>query len=134
MSFLDVVLTFLGQVVLVLLLIFILYKLIDKVVRLPYIPRDEAASQGYHDRYVLITGASRGLGYEAVLRLDRLGCHVFAGVRSEESASKLRDACSSRVIPVILDVCNDVSVRTAFEFVSARLKKDGQGKHRKQQL
>ncbi|HEY2309070.1 MAG TPA: SDR family NAD(P)-dependent oxidoreductase [Streptosporangiaceae bacterium] len=39
---------------------------------------------------VLVTGASTGIGEACALRLDRLGDRVYAGVRSEEHAHRLR--------------------------------------------
>jgi NAD(P)-dependent dehydrogenase (short-subunit alcohol dehydrogenase family) len=53
---------------------------------------------------VLITGASTGIGRASALRMDAEGWRVFAGVRREEDAAKLRDAASERLVPLMLDV------------------------------
>lgn len=56
------------------------------------------------NRYFLITGASTGIGRACAWELDRLGYHVFAGVRSEEAGQKLQIRASSRLVPLQLDV------------------------------
>jgi NAD(P)-dependent dehydrogenase (short-subunit alcohol dehydrogenase family) len=55
-------------------------------------------------RSVLVTGASTGIGRATVLRLDRAGWRVFAGVRRAEDADSLRGAGSERLAPLLLDV------------------------------
>ena len=91
----------------------ILYKILDRLVRIPRIGR-------YGDRFVLVTGCGQGFGFEAVRRLERLGCHVFAGCRRQESVEKLKETFSSRVHPILMDVSNRESVRKAFEYVSSQ--------------
>jgi len=68
-----------------------------------------------------VTGAGRGFGYDAVLRLDAIGCHVFAGVRTAESANEIRAVCSDRVYPVILDINSDDIVEAAVKYVTSKL-------------
>lgn len=53
---------------------------------------------------MLITGASTGIGRACTLRLDRQGWRVFAGVRRQTDAERLRAECSERMQPVPLDV------------------------------
>ena len=54
---------------------------------------------------VLITGASRGIGSDAALRLARAGGDVHAGVRSRADGERLSaGAPSGRIMPVLLDV------------------------------
>ncbi|MFI9240356.1 SDR family oxidoreductase [Streptomyces sp. NPDC053079] len=65
-------------------------------------------------RAVVLTGASSGLGRECALHLERRGFRVFAGVRRAEDGEKLRaDASSTRLRPVLLDVTDEESIRTA---------------------
>ena len=39
---------------------------------------------------VVVTGASTGIGNACALHLDRIGFRVFAGVRRDEDAERLR--------------------------------------------
>jgi len=62
---------------------------------------------------VVITGASRGIGEATALYLDRLGWRVFAGVRSDADAERLRGQGSNRLAPVFLDVTDRGSIESA---------------------
>lgn len=64
-------------------------------------------------RTVLITGASTGIGEGSALHLDRLGHRVYAGVRREEDAKRLREQASAQLIPVFLDVTDQAQVDAA---------------------
>jgi len=66
---------------------------------------------------VLITGASTGIGREIALHLDRLGWRVFAGVRKEADAERLRKDASPGLHTVMLDVTDPDSIRAAVERV-----------------
>lgn len=55
-------------------------------------------------RIVLLTGASSGIGKATALELDRLGFHLYAGVRRESDADELREVASANLEPVILDI------------------------------
>ncbi len=66
-----------------------------------------------NDSYVLITGASTGIGQTCAARLDRLGYTVFAGVRKPEDGNRLRAAGSSRLVPVQLDVTKPEEIAAA---------------------
>jgi NAD(P)-dependent dehydrogenase (short-subunit alcohol dehydrogenase family) len=69
---------------------------------------------------VLITGANKGLGFEAARRLGELGWQVFLGSRDEtrgrEAAGKLT-AGGARVVMVPLDVTSEQSVSDAVRLV-----------------
>jgi NAD(P)-dependent dehydrogenase (short-subunit alcohol dehydrogenase family) len=62
---------------------------------------------------VLITGASTGIGAACAQRLASLGFEVFAGVRRREDGEALQQRCTSPVVPVILDVTEQESIRVA---------------------
>lgn len=66
---------------------------------------------------VLVTGASSGMGKACVLLLDQAGYTVFAGVRKERDAHMLKQAASSRLTPVILDVTDDRTIAEAFQLI-----------------
>ncbi len=70
-------------------------------------------------RYVLITGASSGIGQACALELERRGFHVFAGVRSEEAAEAIRAHGSPRLVPVRLDVTDEASIAAAAAEIDA---------------
>jgi NAD(P)-dependent dehydrogenase (short-subunit alcohol dehydrogenase family) len=57
---------------------------------------------------VLVTGSSSGIGEACVRRLSRHGHLVYAGVRTEADADRLRRTMGPSVVPVLLDVtCAD---------------------------
>ncbi len=62
---------------------------------------------------VVVTGASTGIGKACALELDRRGYRVFAGVRSEEAAQRLRAEGSPRLAMLQLDVTDAESVAAA---------------------
>lgn len=62
---------------------------------------------------VVVTGASTGIGEACALRLDRMGCAVFAGVRREADAEALRTKASGRLIPLSLDVTRPQDIQQA---------------------
>lgn len=66
---------------------------------------------------VLITGTSTGIGAACALELDGRGWRVFAGVRKEADAQRLRSQASDRLLPVMIDVTDQASVREAAETV-----------------
>jgi NAD(P)-dependent dehydrogenase (short-subunit alcohol dehydrogenase family) len=68
---------------------------------------------------VLVTGSSSGIGRATVQRLDAAGWKVFAGVRKEEDAAKLREEFSSRLEPLLLDVTDADAIAAAAERVGA---------------
>lgn len=59
---------------------------------------------------VVVTGCSTGIGRACALHLDALGFRVFAGVRKEEDAERLRAEAAGRLEPVLLDVTDGAAV------------------------
>jgi NAD(P)-dependent dehydrogenase (short-subunit alcohol dehydrogenase family) len=74
---------------------------------------------------VLVTGASTGIGHATALRLDREGFRVFAGVRKDEDAERLRSEAGGPLTPVRLDVAEGDSVAAAAEDVRAAVGDEG---------
>jgi NAD(P)-dependent dehydrogenase (short-subunit alcohol dehydrogenase family) len=70
---------------------------------------------------VVVTGASTGIGNACAVHFDRIGFRVFAGVRREEDAERLRAQGSDRLVPVMIDVTDAASIRQAADQVSAAL-------------
>jgi NAD(P)-dependent dehydrogenase (short-subunit alcohol dehydrogenase family) len=76
-------------------------------------------------RVIVITGASTGIGEACALELDRRGYRVFAGVRAEAAAEKLRAKASARLTPVLLDVTLGDSIAAAAATVRAAVGEAG---------
>ncbi|MED6274674.1 hypothetical protein CHARACLAT_018679 [Characodon lateralis] len=55
----------------------LLAQLLNKSLKLPVMPRQ-------HGKVVIVTGGGRGIGYEVVRHLARLGAHVIIGGRDEQ--------------------------------------------------
>ncbi len=66
---------------------------------------------------VLITGASTGIGLACALALDRHGFKVFAGVRREQDAERLKAEASDRLTPLFIDVTDQTSISRSLEIV-----------------
>jgi len=62
---------------------------------------------------VMITGASTGIGFATAQFLASKGWHVFAGVRKQADADRLKEALGDQVTPVMCDVIDDAQVKAA---------------------
>jgi len=102
-----------------LILFYIIYKALDWLVRRFYIGK-------YNERYILVTGCDTGFGNLLAKRLDRLGCHVFAGCLTESGETQLKSECSEKLQVLSLDVSNHDSVQKALDIVKSALP-PGQG-------
>ena len=100
---------------------FILYKILDKLVRIPKLG-------SLNERYILVTGCDTGFGHEISKRLDKMGCHVFACCLTEKGETELKKSCSSRLKTVHMDVANSNTVQKAYEEVEAAIPM-GKGKN-----
>ncbi len=69
------------------------------------------------EKYVVVTGASKGIGRAAALHLDRMGFHVFAGVRKPADGDALCKEASSRMTPLLIDVSDGEQIARAAEQV-----------------
>ena len=105
---------FLCVEVLWLLGLFLVYKILDRLIRRPRISRIK-------DRYIFVTGCDTGFGRTTAMRLDALGCHVFAGCLTETGEVYLRKVCSDRLHAIRLDVSKPESVQQAYQFVQSKL-------------
>jgi NAD(P)-dependent dehydrogenase (short-subunit alcohol dehydrogenase family) len=70
---------------------------------------------------ILITGASTGIGEACARWFDARGHRVFAGVRREADAEKLRAGSSDRMTPVTIDVADASSIRASLDTIAASL-------------
>lgn len=67
---------------------------------------------------VLVTGASTGIGRACVAELCAAGNRVLAGVRTQTDADALTEAFGPAVVPVILDVTDEVGRARAFDAIA----------------
>ena len=102
----------------------LLYKVIDYLVRLLYLPKD------YFDgRYILITGCDSGFGRLLTTRLDKTTlCRVFACCLKKESVNEIRETHSKNVIPIQMDISKSDSVTKAFHIVQSHME-NGAGRY-----
>jgi NAD(P)-dependent dehydrogenase (short-subunit alcohol dehydrogenase family) len=68
-------------------------------------------------KYVLVTGASSGIGNITSVTLANAGFSVIAGVRKQEDAESLK-SLHEAIVPVFIDVTNNDSINTAFNQIS----------------
>jgi NAD(P)-dependent dehydrogenase (short-subunit alcohol dehydrogenase family) len=66
-----------------------------------------------HQKAVVVTGASRGLGRTLAVDLSAHGFTVFAGVRKASDGESLKEDTGGRVHPVMLDVTDLAAVKAA---------------------
>lgn len=69
------------------------------------------------ERFVLVTGASTGIGEACAMELDRRGCRVFAGIRRESDGERLRGQASPRLTPLRLDVTDADTIAASADVV-----------------
>jgi NAD(P)-dependent dehydrogenase (short-subunit alcohol dehydrogenase family) len=72
-------------------------------------------------KYVVITGASTGIGYAAAAELARHGYHVFGNVRKPSDAERLQLALGDNFTPLIFDVTDQTAVQAAARQVETRI-------------
>jgi NAD(P)-dependent dehydrogenase (short-subunit alcohol dehydrogenase family) len=71
------------------------------------------------NKNVLVTGANRGIGKAIVEEaLQRGAAKVYAAVRTLESAQPLVEEYGDRIVPVHVDMTNEVSIKAAAETAS----------------
>ena len=69
--------------------------------------------------FIVVTGASTGIGEAAATRLAAQGFTVFAGVRKEADAERLQSKSLPGMRPLMIDVADDASVSRAATEVTA---------------
>lgn len=67
---------------------------------------------------IMVTGSSTGIGRACALYLDNLGFQVFAGVRTKKDAENLKKCASNKLIPVLMDITDEISIRSAVKFIT----------------
>ncbi len=93
---------------------FVLYLLITYLFTLPKVSNIKGKS-------ILITGCDTGFGRALAIRLEELGCQVFAGCLTPEGVTSLKEKCSIRLIPVQMDVTDNIQIEAAHRHVLTHL-------------
>lgn len=75
-------------------------------------------------KYILITGASSGIGEISAVTLAESGFQVIAGVRKEEDAERLRSK-HKNITSVFIDVTNNDSINEAFNKITEIVGENG---------
>ena len=76
-------------------------------------------------RFVLITGASTGIGAACAIGCAQRGMTVFAGVRNLAAGDGLRTKAGATIIPLQLDVTDGESITKAADIVAGRVGEAG---------
>jgi len=76
---------------------------------------------------VIITGCSTGFGFNLVLSLASKGITVFAGVRKNDDAQRIKESSEypENVVPIIADVTNPEQLKEAYELVKNHIQENG---------
>lgn len=77
------------------------------------------------NRYVVVTGASKGIGRATALHLDKEGFNVFAGVRNPADGQALQKEASSRLRPIRIDVTDAEQIKAAAREISQAVGAEG---------
>lgn len=72
-------------------------------------------------KWVVLTGASSGIGWATTEKLFLEGFSVFASVRKTEDAKKLTDTFGDKVVPLMFDVTDEEAVKEAGVKVAGHL-------------
>lgn len=78
-------------------------------------------------KFVLITGASTGIGYGAAQELIRRGYTVFGSVRRQEDAQRVRSELGAGFLPLLFDVTEAAAIDRALTEVEDRCNGQGLG-------
>ena len=72
-------------------------------------------------KYVLVTGASTGIGYSAVDHLLKAGYKVFGSVRKQDDANNLASDFGKNFTPLIFDVRDENAISESVELIKSIL-------------
>lgn len=73
-------------------------------------------------KYILITGVSSGLGYDAVKYFTSQGFHVFGSVRKEKDRDRLVADFPEHYTPLMFDITNRAEIDREMEVIKSTLK------------
>ncbi len=69
-------------------------------------------------KYVVITGASTGIGYDGARYLIEKGWHVFGSVRKQTDADRVQAELGGSFTPLLFDVTDEAAIKTAAQQVT----------------
>jgi len=72
-------------------------------------------------KYVLVTGASSGIGYAACKILGEKGYHVFGSVRRQTDADRLKTELGENFSPLLFDVTDNAAIDRARQIVEQQI-------------
>jgi NAD(P)-dependent dehydrogenase (short-subunit alcohol dehydrogenase family) len=76
-------------------------------------------------KYIVITGASSGIGYDAARYLIERGFHVFGSVRKQADGERVQSELGEQFTPLLFDVTDSGAVETAVSQVTQKVGKAG---------
>lgn len=76
-------------------------------------------------KYIVITGASTGIGYDAARYLIARGYHLFGSVRKVADGQRVQAELGEQFTPLLFDVTDGDAVETAVSQVSQRIGSSG---------
>lgn len=76
-------------------------------------------------KYVVITGASTGIGYDAARYLIERGYHVFGSVRKQADAERVQTELGEQFTSLLFDVTDGAAIDTAVSQVSEKVGQTG---------
>ena len=76
-------------------------------------------------KFILLTGASTGIGRATALELAKNGYTVFAGVRNDRDAAAIKNENIETLLPIILDVIKAEHIEQAFKTLTLTCGDDG---------
>lgn len=76
-------------------------------------------------KYIVITGASSGIGYDAARYLIARGYHVFGSVRKQADGERVQAALGEQFTPLLFDVTDGAAVATAVSQVTEKVGDNG---------
>lgn len=76
-------------------------------------------------KYVVITGASTGIGYDAARYLIDRGFHVFGSVRKQADADRVQGELGEQFTPLLFDVTDGGAIETAVTHVTEMVGSNG---------
>ena len=76
-------------------------------------------------KFIVITGVSTGIGYNAAEWLMKNGYHVFGSVRKQDDAERLQPELGERFTPLLFDVSDPDAISMAVEIVLNKIDTQG---------